>query len=251
MTRSIPQIAVDFVASHEGMRLSAYLDSAGIATIGFGHIDGVRMGQKISKAEALNMLPRRHADRGSQALRRAQARRDREPDRASVGGLLSFAYNVGAKATWGLWKHINAGRLDLVPGELMKFTKAGGRQIPGLVHRRADEVKLWSTPEPHEAVIEAPPSSVTRQPGMTPPVNDVKPLAKQNTFVAQTLTGVSIAGAAASQYSAPIKSAADQLAAFTGAPVIEHISTILITVAGLCAMAGIVSAVLKHRAERQ
>jgi type IV secretory pathway VirB2 component (pilin) len=86
---------------------------------------------------------------------------------------------------------------------------------------------------------------------MTPPVNDVKPLAKQNTFVAQTLTGVSIAGAAASQYSAPIKSAADQLAAFTGAPVIEHISTILITVAGLCAMAGIVSAVLKHRAERQ
>ena len=74
-----------------------------------------------------------------------------------------------------------------------------------------------------------------------------KPLVKQNTFVAQTLTGVTVAGAACAQYAPAVKTAADQLADYTGAPIIAHVQTILMTLAGLCVAAGLLSAYLKQR----
>ena len=75
-----------------------------------------------------------------------------------------------------------------------------------------------------------------------------KPLVKQKAFVAQAATGVSVAGAACAQYAAPVKEAADKLADFTGAPIISHAVTILLTIAGLCTLAGIAAAVLKQKA---
>lgn len=253
MTRPIPESAVRFVSEHEGCKLTAYQDQVGVWTIGYGSITSVRPGMVITREQALIRL---RVDMQIAVKKLYSVCKPEAIDRLTehqYAALLSFTFNLGAKASWTIWRYVNAGKLDLVPAEMMKFTKAGGLVRKGLVNRRADEVRLWATVEPGEApeAHEAPPSAVTRQPGVTPPVQDVKPLVKQNTFVAQTLTGVTIAGAAASQYSAPIKSAADQLAAFTGAPIIEHITTILITIAGLCALAGIASTVLKHRAERQ
>lgn len=74
-----------------------------------------------------------------------------------------------------------------------------------------------------------------------------KPLMAQKAFVAQVATGVSVCGAVAAEYSAPIKGAADKLADYTGAPIIQHIVTVLITIAGLCTLAGIVSTLIKQR----
>lgn len=181
MTRSIPDLAVQFVAAHEGLRLTAYADVAGVWTVGYGHIDGVHEGMRITKAEALAFLRQ-----DMQIAVRKLYSVLREPVILGLNdhqwsALLSFAFNVGAKASWTIWKVLNAGKLELVPGELMKFTRAGGQQIKGLVHRRADEVKLWSTPDPDEEHA-APPSAVTRQPAMTPPVTDAKPVAQSKTF---------------------------------------------------------------------
>lgn len=75
-----------------------------------------------------------------------------------------------------------------------------------------------------------------------------KPLARQTTFIAQAATGISVAGAACAQYAPAVKSAADKLADYTGAPIIQTAVTVLLTVAGLCTLAGIVSAMLKQRA---
>lgn len=75
-----------------------------------------------------------------------------------------------------------------------------------------------------------------------------KPLAKQAPFLAQAATGVSVAGAACAQYAAPVKQAADKLADYTGAPIIAHATTVLLTVAGLMTLAGIVAAWLKQKA---
>lgn len=191
MTRPIPKAAVDFVAAHEGLRLKAYLDSVGVPTIGYGHIDGVKMGDVITKDQALAFL----RDDMQIAVRKlygvVRATRIDTLTNYQYAALLSFCYNLGAGKGWTLWKHINAGKLDLVPGEMMKFTKAGGKQLKGLVHRRADEVKLWSTPEPDEDV-KLPPSSETRQPGMTPPVTDAKPVGQSKTF--WTGAGVAASG---------------------------------------------------------
>lgn len=82
-------------------------------------------------------------------------------------------------------------------------------------------------------------------------VHDVKPkpLVKQNTFVAQALTGVSVAGAGIAEFAEPTKKAANQLADFTGSPLIQHAVTGMLTLAGLCVLAGIISAWLKQRVQ--
>lgn len=80
-------------------------------------------------------------------------------------------------------------------------------------------------------------------------ISDARPkaLAKQLPFVAQAATGASVCGAAVAQFSAPIKSAADQLAPFASAPIIQNAVTVLITLAGVCAGVGILASWLKHR----
>jgi hypothetical protein len=42
-----------------------------------------------------------------------------------------------------LLKKVNAEKFDEVPAEFMKWTKGGGKELPGLVRRRRAEVKLW------------------------------------------------------------------------------------------------------------
>jgi lysozyme len=48
--------AVDFIAKEEGLRLDAYLCSAGVPTIGYGTTKDVKMGNKCTKKEAEQWL---------------------------------------------------------------------------------------------------------------------------------------------------------------------------------------------------
>jgi hypothetical protein len=51
---------------------------------------------------------------------------------------------VGALKSSTLLKKVNAGDFDSVPGELMKWTKGGGKTLPGLVRRRQAESIWWN-----------------------------------------------------------------------------------------------------------
>lgn len=59
--------------------------------------------------------------------------------------VVSFAYNVGIGAfiSSTLLKVINANQLNKAPDEFKKWTKSGGKELPGLVARRKAEVALW------------------------------------------------------------------------------------------------------------
>ena len=61
--------------------------------------------------------------------------------------LISFTFNVGAgnlqRST--LRKKLLAGDYDAVPDQLLRWTKGGGKVLPGLVRRRKAEAKLWSS----------------------------------------------------------------------------------------------------------
>jgi hypothetical protein len=97
---------------------------------------------------------------------------------------------------------------------------------------------IVDAPAPPPVVVVAPPA---------PP----KPLAKQASFVTK-VGGVATAGAAAcATYAPQVKGWADQLAGFTGAPIIAHAQTALLTVAGGLLMASIVFSVLKQKAATQ
>jgi lysozyme len=60
--------------------------------------------------------------------------------------LVDFAYNagVGNLKSSTMLKKVNAGDLDAVPAELMKWTKGGGKVLQGLVRRRQAAGAWWS-----------------------------------------------------------------------------------------------------------
>jgi lysozyme len=46
------EVGIKLIKNFEGCRLSAYQDSVGVWTIGYGHTKGVHFGQSISQTEA-------------------------------------------------------------------------------------------------------------------------------------------------------------------------------------------------------
>lgn len=97
---------------------------------------------------------------------------------------------------------------------------------------------IADAPAPAPVVVVAPPA---------PP----KPLAKQASFVTK-VGGVATLGASAcATYAPTVKSWADQLAGFTGSPIIAHAQTALLTVAGGLLIASIAFSVMKQKATPQ
>ena len=134
------------VKTFEGCKLKAYLCPAGILTIGYGHTSAagapdVKAGMEITLAQA------------DEILRADLAKFERGVDRlvtTPIGAhqfdvLVGFAYNVGLGALEksSLLRAVNARDFDRVPDELMKWTRAGGKVLPGLVRRRQAEVAWW------------------------------------------------------------------------------------------------------------
>lgn len=142
----ISQEGLDLIKEFEGIRLEAYKCPAGVLTIGIGHTSAagppeVKPGMKITKKEAYDIL-NRDLDQYEDAVNKSV----KVPlTQNQFNALVSFTYNVGVgafeKST--LLKKLNQGQYSAVPGELMKWTKAGGKELPGLVRRRRAEAALW------------------------------------------------------------------------------------------------------------
>ena len=152
---------VAFLERHEGVVLKAYRDPVGIWTIGAGltAASGVvapRAGMTVTRDEAGALL--------REALKRVY-----EPDVAEMmpaarqhefDAGVSFHWNTGAigTASWiAAWR---AGWRDETQRRLMLWVKGGGKVLPGLKSRRAEEFTLlWdgvyhaATPARAEASI--------------------------------------------------------------------------------------------------
>lgn len=127
----------------EGLRLAAYRCPAGIWTVGYGHTHSAWPGRRISAAEADRLLAEDlfAVERDLAPLLRVAV------SDTQWSALVSFAFNVGigALARSTLLSRVNARDFAAVPAELMRWTKGGGRTLPGLERRRAAEAALWST----------------------------------------------------------------------------------------------------------
>ena len=140
-----------FIGRFEGFRANLYNDAAGHCTIGYGHLvhRGACNGSEppeftrgISEEDAGKLL-RKDAQSAADAVHRMV----KVPlNQQQFDALVSFVYNLGAGAfqTSTLLKDINAGNFGAVPGELGKWTHAGGRVLPGLVTRRQAEGRLFT-----------------------------------------------------------------------------------------------------------
>lgn len=134
----------------EGCRLKAYRCPAGICTIGYGHTSAagepeVHDGMTITQQQAEEILKRDLVKYETAVFSMVQ-----QPlNQRQFDTLVDFAYNagVGALKTSTLLKKVNAAQFDAVPAELMKWTKGGGKVLPGLVRRRQAESAWWASGE--------------------------------------------------------------------------------------------------------
>jgi lysozyme len=137
---------IDLIKTFEGVRLKAYKCPADVWTIGVGHTSAagppkVTAGMTITAAQANKILAQDlvQFENGIDSSVKVPLTQNQ------FDALVSFVFNVGVgafqKST--LLKKLNAGNYDAVPGELMKWTKGGGKELPGLVRRRRAEAAMW------------------------------------------------------------------------------------------------------------
>lgn len=139
-------LAVPLVMNYEGTVYRAYSDPIGIVTACTGStvdLDGTRLnrddlGRTYTKEQCEEMLYR---DLAKHAEALDCVTRELTPGEAAA--VVSFAYNVGNSAfcTSTFARRLNA-RDPLACAELSRWTLAGGRELPGLVKRRAAERAL-------------------------------------------------------------------------------------------------------------
>lgn len=137
---ALTALATGTISHFEGRSLRAYQDIVNVWTICDGETKGVRPGQVATAAECDAML--------ATNLRQYEAGLDRcltgyVPGETKVA-LLSWAYNVGIGAACGstLVRLANAGDLHGACDQLLRWDRAGGRQVRGLTIRREAERKM-------------------------------------------------------------------------------------------------------------
>jgi lysozyme len=137
---------IRLIKNFEGCELDSYLCPAGEWTIGFGHTSDagnphVVPGMKITRGEAEALLARdlkQYEDAVTRLVKVSLTSNQ-------FDALVSFTYNLGAERLENstLLKKLNAKNYDAVPAELMKWTRADGKVLDGLVKRRRAEAQLW------------------------------------------------------------------------------------------------------------
>jgi lysozyme len=134
-------MGLQLIKEHEGLRLVAYKDPVGIWTIGYGHTSSVYAGMIVTKETAHTLLLQ-----DIQEAERCVNRTVLVPlSQSMFDALISFVFNLGCgnfqRST--LLKRLNERNYLAAADELPRWTLAGGRQLAGLVRRRALEQGLF------------------------------------------------------------------------------------------------------------
>lgn len=143
--RRINQAGLELIKSFESLRLVAYLDSAGIPTIGWGATKGVRLGDVITEAEAIAELEADLAEASAGVERLVKV----DLTDNQFAALVSFVFNLGAGALDGssLLRKLNAVDFAGAADEFLRWDKAHVKGVlkvlPGLTRRRQAERELF------------------------------------------------------------------------------------------------------------
>lgn len=137
--------ALELIMKYEGFKSKAYLCPAGIPTIGYGTTEGVKLGDRITKYHAEELL-KKDVHKLAEQIKKIVRIPINENQEAA---LISFAYNVGIDALdkSTLLSLINAGYPSNAADEFPKWNKAtvNGRKVilDGLTARRLEERHLF------------------------------------------------------------------------------------------------------------
>ena len=144
----IDDAGIKLITKWEGLKLSPYLCSAGVPTIGYGstyYEDGTRVkltDNSITKERALELFKTtlKKYEQDVDAMTRDDINQNQ------FNALVSFAYNLGSQVLKGstLLKKVNKNPLDkTIVREFRKWVNAGGKKLKGLINRREDEITMY------------------------------------------------------------------------------------------------------------
>lgn len=137
----ISQKGIDLIKKYEGCRLTAYKCPAGIYTIGYGHTNAVKKGQKITLKQAEDFLREDVKKFESGVLRAVSAPLTQN----QFDALVSFCFNcgLGAFKTSTMLKKLNARDYAGAAKEFLRWNKSNGVVLNGLTRRRKAEKALF------------------------------------------------------------------------------------------------------------
>lgn len=146
------------IAKFEGLRLSPYLCSAGVPTIGYGNTwypsgAKVTMRDKPITQETAFWMLRKTADMYARDVDKLVTS---NINQNKFNALVSFAFNLGSDIDADnipeglgdstLLRKVNANPNDpSIAREFLKWNKAKGRVLDGLTKRRTQEAELYFT----------------------------------------------------------------------------------------------------------
>jgi lysozyme len=138
---------IELIKKWEGCKLKAYLCSGNIWTVGWGSTfyengSRVKEGDIITqkRADDLFLITLKGYEDAVDKMVTAKINKNQR------SALISFCYNlgIGALKNSTLLKKVNANPNNLtIADEFMKWVRAGGKVIQGLVNRRTDEKNLY------------------------------------------------------------------------------------------------------------
>jgi|688.fasta_scaffold98247_4 lysozyme len=139
---------IRLIQEFEGLRLTSYLCSAGVATIGYGatyYQDGskVKLGQTITRDQADQLLKDHLKQFEGSVLGLLNTTK---VNQNQFDALVSFCFNLGAGnlAKSQLLRFVKANPKDpKIAAEFAKWNRAGGEVSRGLVRRRKKEAELY------------------------------------------------------------------------------------------------------------
>lgn len=136
-------ILLSAVPTHEGEVLTTYYDPVGVATVCYGDTDPAMAipGVTYTREECLRSLERQLIAHAEPVLACAPGI-ERSPEMTAA--FVSLAYNIGTGAFCRSTaaRRYRAGDYAGACVAVEMWTKAGGKTLPGLVRRRADERRL-------------------------------------------------------------------------------------------------------------
>lgn len=146
----ISKKGLDLIKHFEGLYLEAYICPGGVWTIGYGHttlVNGrsIHKGMKITTQKAEQLLVedlQRYEKAVNDNVRVAL-------DQSKFDALVSFTFNlgIGAFKSSTLLRVLNAHNYREVPRQLLRWNKAKGKVLDGLIRRRMSEAWLFTMGE--------------------------------------------------------------------------------------------------------
>ena len=142
---NISQEGLSLIKKFEGCELEAYKCAAGVWTIGFGSIKGVKQGDTITQEEADNLLLH-EMDEYEGYINDAV---NVDLNQNQFDALVSWVFNLGPSnlSSSTLLTRINNKDWDDVPAQIKRWNKAGGKVLQGLIRRREAEALLFEGKE--------------------------------------------------------------------------------------------------------